>query len=506
MKGTILLLQPAVGEMDELRSSPALPLSLLHAAALAAEDFEIKIFDQRQYIYSEHERFLRRSLEDELLLVGVTSFTGPSISFARKMCQVVRGARPELPIVWGGIHASLLPRQTLADPLADFVIEGEGEVTLAALARALARGKQVSGIAGLWWKDDGEIKGGRPAELIDLESLPAPPWYIVDVGKYLPLYRHRKSFYLQSSRGCPNRCAYCYNAAFNRGRWRGLSADRTLEQVSQAVGRYGAEDIYFVDDMFFPDMRRARRIAEGMKGGAATWQVQGVDILSLKRMSDADLNLLWESGCGRLSVGIESGSPRIRKLARKTGETRDVIEVTRRLADWPFTLYYSFISGFPGETEEDLRQTVELIFELMKLNPHVHISPLYIYTPYPGTDMFEEVVRHGFTPPARLQDWAGMSDWASLSYDQANFTESRKKFYESLYFTSLFLDNKTREYTVPRLVRLLAGLYRPVARFRTRHFFFDGLIEQRVYRRAVSIWRGHRRRQGWKSPETGGRG
>jgi radical SAM superfamily enzyme YgiQ (UPF0313 family) len=217
----ILLLQPAVGEWDGMRSSPALPLSLLHAASVAVRDWDVRIFDRRIHGADWQER-LRAELDPAPLLVGVTAFTGPMIRSALDMCDVVRAARPEVPIAWGGVHPSLLPAETtLQDPRADFVVQGEGEYTLPALARAVAEGKAPVGIPGVWWKDADGVHGSPPELIENLDELPTPPWHLVDVARYQPTYKGRRSIYLQSSRGCPFRCGYCYNGVFNGRRWRG---------------------------------------------------------------------------------------------------------------------------------------------------------------------------------------------------------------------------------------------------------------------------------------------
>ena len=448
----ILLLQPAVGEWDGMRSSPALPLSLLHAASVAVRDWDVRIFDRRIHGADWQER-LRAELDPAPLLVGVTAFTGPMIRSALDMCDVVRAARPEVPIAWGGVHPSLLPAETtLQDPRADFVVQGEGEYTLPALARAVAEGKAPVGIPGVWWKDADGVHGSPPELIENLDELPTPPWHLVDVARYQPTYKGRRSIYLQSSRGCPFRCGYCYNGVFNGRRWRGLSAERTLEQVRHLVASHGVRDVYFVDDMFFADKARAMAIAAGIQPLGITWQVQGIDILGLKHLTVAELDLLVAAGCTRMSVGIESGSPRIRTLVRKTGTVEDVREVATRLAGHPINIYCSFMCGLPSETDEDVRQTVELALELLRLNPNIRISPFYNFSPYPGTDMFDQAVALGMEAPRTL------AAWAEVDHSAANLDLGRRRFYEALYFTSMFLDDKAGEYGMPSWAVALARL------------------------------------------------
>lgn len=478
----ILLLQPAVGEWDGMRSSPALPLSLLHAAAIAVADWDVRIYDRRLHGDDWADR-LREELRERPVLVGVTAFTGPMIRSALELCDVVRATVPGVPIAWGGVHPSLLPpERTLADPRVDFVVQGEGERVLPALARAVAEGRPPAGIPGVWWRDADGVHGSAPALIDDLDALPDPPWHLVDIARYQPEYLGRRSIYLQSSRGCPFRCAYCYNGVFNARRWRGLSAERTLAQVRTLVRDHGVRDLYFVDDMFFTDPARARAIAEGMAPLGITWQVQGVDILGLKRLTDADLDLLVRAGCTRMSVGIESGSPRMRKRIHKTGTIDDVVAVATRMARHPIILYCSFMCALPGETDDDVRMTVDLAFELLRRNPNIRISPFYNFSPYPGTEMFDQAVALGLQVPDSLAGWAG------FGHSRTNLDLGRRRFYESLYFTSLFLDDKAREYGMPPWAVALARLYRPVARFRTRHLFFAGLVEKEAMAWITGAW------------------
>ena len=464
-----------------MRSSPSLPLALIHAATLAEREFPVEIFDRRLH-GAAWEAELEASLRDEPLLVGATAFTGPMIRSCIEMCEVVRRVRPRVPIVWGGIHASLLPEQTAHSPFADFVVQGEGEVPLRDLARALAEGRSPREIPGLWCRDGERVVAWTPAPKLDLSALPAPPWHLVDMSRYQPTYKGRKSAFFQSSRGCPLPCTYCYNVVFNDRRWRALDPTRTLEQIHRLVGEFGIEDIYFVDDMFFTNLKRARAIAEGLKSLGITWQVQGVDIEGMARMTDDDYQLIVDSGCRRLTCGIESGSPRLRTYVQKGGTVDDVVEVTERLARYPITLFYSFMCGIPTETLDELRMTVDLMLKLLALNHNVHVSPLYNFTPYPGTALFDVAMDAGLEAPATLEGWA------DFRHERTNLMPERKALYESIYFTSLFLDDKAREYGAPWAVRALAKAYQPIARFRTANLFFHGLIERSAMNLALSVW------------------
>jgi radical SAM superfamily enzyme YgiQ (UPF0313 family) len=469
----VVLVQPKVGHMDSVRSRPALPLALLHAVTLIDKEYEIKLIDQR--IDKDWARTLKDELKKKPLCVGITSMTGPQIGYALDTSNIVK-RESDVPVVWGGLHSSFLPEQTLRNENIDMVVQGEGEVTFYKLIEALDGGKSLKGIPGLWYKEDGEIKNNPVRELLDLNELPDIPYHLIDVKKYMPRYMGKPTFYMQTSRGCPYDCTYCYNIIYNKRRWRALSSEETLERVRRVVNDYNPGNIYFVDDNFFIDLKRVEKILKGLIDIGINWQAQGVDIDGMDKMTDKHLRLLEESRCLRLTLGAESGSPRILNMLKKRHTMKQAIEVNKRLKDSGIILYYSFVVGFPEETEDELRQTVELALALLKDNPNARTSPVYIFTPYPGTDMFKLAVKNGYQPPETLEGWIDYSyDTANLPYPK----EKRKKL-ESLYISSAFLDRKFHEYDVSPFIKLLAAIYRPIAKYRTRNLFFKFMIEKKV--------------------------
>ncbi|MFH1416486.1 MAG: radical SAM protein [Elusimicrobiota bacterium] len=477
----VILFQPAIGYMDEMRTMPSLPLGLLSAVSLVNKSYDVVIIDQRTE--KNWQAAVDRISDADIVCAGVTALTGAMIKGGVEFSKYIK-EKYEIPVVWGGVHASLLPRQTLENRYIDIVVQGEGEITFLKVVEALDTGKSLSGVSGIWHKQNGSPEKTADREFVQIEELPEMPYHLVDVNKYLPVYKGRKSVYFQSSRGCPYSCNYCYNTVFNRGRWRAVPAQKTLASLRKLVKENSdIEDVYFVDDNFFIDMKRAEDIIKGMNEIGVSWQVQGVDIMALKNMDDAFFSLMEKNGCRRLTVGIESGSERIRKMMSKQGTVQDIMEVMERLKNRNIVIVCSFLAAVPGEEYSDVKATVGLVFDMQKINPLVRCQPVYLYTPYPGTGMYEEALKTGYKPPVSIEEWA-LCEW-----DTTIRTDNRK-FYESLHFVSLFVDRKTEEYGVPRIVRFLAGLYRPVARARLRNLCFVFMAEKWIYRIASRLWLG----------------
>jgi len=459
--------------MDMVRSHPHLPLGLLAAASLAQREFEVQIIDQRTC--GDWRAAVRQALADRPLLVGVTSMSGAQVGHALSVSRLVK-EHSRAPVVWGGLHASLMPGQVLASEHVDMVVVGEGEQTLLELARALdRRGAPDPATPGLWWtRPDGQVDTGPRRPLMDLARLPEVPYELVEVSRYLQLFRGRRTLNMEASRGCALGCAYCYNPRVRDGRWRPLPTGEVVRRVEHAAGRLGAESIYFVDDNFFMDRRRGERLARALAKArlGVQWQAQGVDVLSVKAMSDSTLEMLTRSGCVRFSFGADSGSDRVLSLLNKRHRVADVIEVNRRLRRHDITLYYSLISGIPTETMDELKATIELAFRLIEDNPRARVSPIYNYFPLPGTALYQRITREfGFREPSLLSDWEAM-DYRSVN---VSYVDPRMRdVLARVYLPSLFLDDKFQEYDAGPLLLLWARLYQPVARYRVRNLFLFG--------------------------------
>ncbi|MCX7716152.1 MAG: B12-binding domain-containing radical SAM protein [Endomicrobia bacterium] len=475
----VVVFHPSVGYMDKLRTKPSLPLNLLSAVSILSKYYEVRIIDER--LEPHWKKIIKDKIDSSTVCIGVTSLTGRMILSSLEFCKFVK-LEYGIPVVWGGIHSSLLPKQVLENKYIDFVVVGEGEETFFELVSAIDNKTSVDKVKGIFYKCDGRIVGTGHREFVDLNTLPELPYHLVEISEYLPLYKGRRSVYFESSRGCPFRCSYCYNNVFNRRTWRCLSAEETIRRIKNLVFKYPQiEDIYFVDDNFFVDLERARKIVYELKKLGLSWQVQGVDIISLKRMDEEFYKLLYDSGLSRLTVGIESGSQKMRDIMRKQGTKKDIIEVFKKLAKYDITIYTSFLVGLPSETKMDIKETVKLLFCLFKVNKNLRNSPFYIYTPYPGTELFNYVVSKGYKVPQKLEDWAEC-EWDSIKHKRL------KKFYEDIHFVSMFVDNKIKEYqTKFKLLKFLFYLYRPFARLRLRYLFFWFLLEKRVFELAKKV-------------------
>ncbi|MBK7978398.1 MAG: B12-binding domain-containing radical SAM protein [Deltaproteobacteria bacterium] len=457
------------------------PSGLLAVAAPLTERYRVTLIDQRV------EKHWRRRLDEALtrapLAVGVTTMTGKQIRDALTVARLVR-ERGKTPIVAGGVHPSLLPAQTLEHPDLDFVVQGEGEETFLELCEALAEGRGVAGVRGLWHKLDGRpaTAGARPP--LPAADLPRLPYQLLDLDRYVRTIRFGRTLSVFSSRGCPFRCSFCYNVAFfGAARWKPLDPDRVADETAELVQRLALDHVQFLDDNFFVSRDRVAAIAEALHARLPRlqWSVLGAHVQNLRRWDVASLVRLRACGLREVLVGAESGAQRVLDAIRKDYRVEDLFAVNRRLAEADIEPTYSFMSGIPDETDEELRATIRAMLRLEVEHPGATVGNIKPFLPYPGTELYDVASARGFVPPSNLAEWG---DFASYNYGgvKVGWLSSAERYRLLwLYYGTVLL---SPDYLFLRsvLFRWVARLVAPLMRRRVERFDFRWSVVPRLMR------------------------
>jgi anaerobic magnesium-protoporphyrin IX monomethyl ester cyclase len=343
------------------------------------------------------------------IFVGISCMTGLQIKYALEFAQYVRAQSPACPIVWGGVHPTLLPEQTARNDFVDIVVRGEGELIVKDLAVALALNHPLDDVLGITYAVNGTIKNNPDGEVIDLNAIPiALPYELLQMEKY-PSFRSGR-FHVQTSRGCPHRCGFCYNSIFNKNRWRGKSAKRVLDEIEYIINKYPHIKIIDpIDDNVFVDELRVKQICQGLieRKLGVQWRANcRFDYLS--NYDKSFLELLEKAGCVELDFGGESGSDRLQQLICKDVTPDEMLRSVVNLRHWAPSIepYVSWMSGLPGETDEDLAQTFDLMDRMRQVNPKTQHYGIFVYTPFPSTVM--QYLPAEFTPPQTLEEWGSV--------------------------------------------------------------------------------------------------
>jgi len=303
--------------------------------------------------------------------------------------------------VAGGPHVTALPAESVAAPELDFVVRGEGEQTLAALADCLEQGGDPRSVPGLAFRDAGETVLTAPRPPIqDLDRLPFPAWEDVPLDRYaLPLLPRPRAARVQASRGCPFRCAFCSAVAVWGSRLRQRSPANVADEIAQLQRVHGVHSVEFVDSTFTVNRRWTLDLCRELRSRRldVDWMIS----TRADRLDAGIVAALKDAGCRVISIGVESGDPEVLRRMRKGEDLEQIREAARLIRSAGLILRTLFILGFPGETPTSIERTRRLARELDPTHP-----PAYSYaTPYPGSELYEIACREGQVDPRRWGDY-----------------------------------------------------------------------------------------------------
>src|SRR6185503_4229386 len=310
--------------------------------------------------------------------------------------------RPELPTIVGGWHPSLFRSETLAEETIDITVAGQGEATFAELMDRLVEGDLPAGITGVAYRDQGRVVVNPPRALAPMDHFPPPNFDLIPVERYFSFKGRRQLDYIASI-GCNYRCAFCADPFVYGRNWKGMSAELLGEEIEKLWRRYAFTDLNFQDETYFTHQHRVAAICEEFlrRGLKFTWAGtlradQGV------RLPEETWRLCVESGLRRVLVGVETGSPEMMKRILKDTTVDAVLETAEKCRRHDVGVIFSFIVGFPGETREQLEQTLALITRLRAMSPRFE-TPIFYYKPYPGSALADDVQDE---VPRTLDEWA----------------------------------------------------------------------------------------------------
>ena len=422
---SVILFRPAY-DLNS-RSTPTFPWAFMYlASVLVQKDIDVTIIDET----CEPDALdrLDTALDTKKpVAVGITAMTGDQIRFGLACAARVR-QRSKAAIVWGGIHATLLPEQTARHPLVDYVAAGEGEFAFTELVECLAQNGEPATIPGVFFKCGDKIWGSRANGFLAFGALPEIPYHLIDVERYIvprPDLGIKRYFEICTSRGCPHHCGFCYVESVHGCQWRPLSAEATVTRIQDLVKRFNIDGILFREDNFFVDRKRVETIAQKLvdQNIAIKWAAS-CRINYFAHYTPEFIELLRKSGCRMLTFGVEAGSERVLQFIRKEITVEMVLKAAERLSKSGIRGSFHFMGGFPGETPSEFLETCRLINQLMQISPENTVRELAVFTAYPGTALVPACTVRGYREPESLEGWVGM-DWTNPQRPWLNEQQSR---------------------------------------------------------------------------------
>jgi radical SAM superfamily enzyme YgiQ (UPF0313 family) len=379
------LIMPEEGSLAFLDVHPHLGLLAL-AAAAESGGHTVTIYDPKRLLRSgalRYDAMLYERVAAELLARGpdAIGFTtlGCSFLFALNVAAIVKQREPELPILLGGPHATMLHREILERfPQFDVIARHECDEIFPAVLDNLGR-RRFERIPGMSWRgpDGLHFTDGKP-KVDDLDTLPIASYDHYPVAELgLSLLR------IEAGRGCPFHCTFCSTAGFFQRSFRLKSAERLVRELDLLHARYGVSEFKLDHDMFTVNRRKVVEFCEAVTGRGYRWRASArVDCVD-----DALLELMAASGCAGLYFGIESGSARMQQICQKRLDLDLVLPILDTAERLGIETTASFITGYPEELERDQDDTVDLLGRCARPSC---LTQLHMLAPEPGTPMFDE--------------------------------------------------------------------------------------------------------------------
>src|SRR5690606_5269512 len=255
-----------------------------------------------------------------------------------------------------------------------------------ALLDALHDGTDPSTIPGLAYRHPatGEIRTTGMPPIPHPDRLPDYPYHRVDLGRYIrPTFLGRRTLPHHSSYGCPFFCNFCAVVNMVNGRWFAQSAERTAAVARRLVEEWGVDAVEFYDNNFFVHEARTAEFAERIRDLGIAWWGEG-RIDTLLRYSDRTWALMRDAGLRMVFLGAESGSDETlqRMNKGKSASTEKTLAIAEKMRRYGIVPEFSFVLGNPPDPEADVRQTLEFIRTVKRVNPDAEII-FYMYTPVP---------------------------------------------------------------------------------------------------------------------------
>jgi radical SAM superfamily enzyme YgiQ (UPF0313 family) len=490
-------------EKGELISADLLPLELMQVAGAALQrGWTVELIDA-MIEPNPVERVLA-ACEDAAVycsscILGYQVYDGVLVSNA------VRERYPGLPIWWGGWFPSAVPELFLTGASADAVCIGQGEVTFGQMLDALQAGEPLDDIKGLaLLRDDHVVFTPRQA-IVGYEVTGVTPFETIDLQRYYAEQRrqceverspsgrgirHRfpdppgRSAYpaisYYSSYGCPEPCTFCNSPGITERRYKMLSAEQILDHVEQIMRKDPFVGLRFQDANFGVSHKRTHDFSKGLieRGLDVVWHTT-IEIKQINQYSDETLDLMRDSGLYIVTTGIESASWEMQQAVGKRIKPGESLKAVAKLDERGIVAGCSYIIGYPGESEESMRATLEEARAIKNTFQHASVD-VFPYRPIPGAELWQAAIDAGYQPPATAEQWGRMFEYKVDSW-KGTIPQSVERDWSVFNFLAPWVDGHVKASGLTKRVLVQA------ARWRMRTGCFTLPIEFKIYHRARQL-------------------
>lgn len=376
-------------------------------------------------LFASNRRTIRRIVraQPDVIIFSVLSST---YSWCREIAEAVK-CETTAPVVFLGLHPSLVPDRVMQNKVVDYTVAGEPEKVIHPLLDAIRTDGDVSQVGNLWYRKSGEILQTDRAELVDLDALPLP-----DKDLFAPYVSHRFSYSAMVSRGCPYNCSFCEETCSKKlydGKYfRRKSVDTVMRELASGKRRYSSREVIFKDSYLSGNKPWLRDLMDRYRSEIG---VPFKCFCTVSGFDDETARLLKDGGCYSIEFGLQTWNDRIRRDVLNRRETaEDALRAFGHCDRQRLWYDVDHMFNLPQETEEDHILGAERYRQLRRLGRiKVHFL---VY--YPTADILEQAIATGELPEdarGRLAD-GHESDF----YDQTSGGKESRKLaagYAALY-------------------------------------------------------------------------
>ena len=403
------------------------PLGLGYLAAILRENgYWVRIYDLNQLNINNFD-FLHYLKAKKFDYIGVSALTYDFLGMI-ELCNFIKDEAElsHVPLIIGGVHVSSIPEFALKKTLADFVVIGEGEITIVELLkqldvnRDLKNLQNINGIA--YIGENQEFIRTVQRELIEnLDDIPFPAWDLLHPELYeLPhgvFYKRKPIFPIFTTRGCPYQCIYCASKNFWHQKIRFRSVEKVVDEIEFLITNYGAKEIQIWDDNFTLKRSYVMDFANELTKRKIKVLFSCPNGVRIDTLDSELLKTLYNIGFYSLIFAIESGSPKILTNIKKNLDLSIVSPIISEAKRLGFFTRGFFILGLPTENINDVYETMKFSLKL-KLDS----ANFFIFTPIAGSSFFYKWIEN-----KKLDDISWNFDFFSNPQSMAGFNKITQK-------------------------------------------------------------------------------
>lgn len=386
-----------------LRESGFASPLILDAAIEGYEHVE-KVADRQDLVkYGLSESLMAGKVREfDPALVGISCLFSSQADCSYSLAKKIKENLPRVPIVLGGIHASILGAQILKEHHEiDYVLSGEADFSFRDLALGICMNEDVRGIAGLVWRKSRDIMvNPRPPLIKNLDEIPFPAWDLMEMEEYFrigmfhnPFVRSGRVGCIMTSRGCPQRCYYCSSSDFFGHGFRAISAGRVVTMIEHLVKNFAIKELQILDDNFTLDSGRVIEICEAIaKYGLRITLPNAIraDVPLDRKQRLKMFESLRRSGCEQIGIAVEHGDQEfLDKVIGKRLDLKEAVATCELAHKADLLVHCNFMTGFPFETAAQRQKTADFARNLPADSFSISLA-----TPLPGTMMWDIVAEN----------------------------------------------------------------------------------------------------------------